>query len=113
MAELERSEEKEAVNTDETVRRAFDRGHRDERNGGMLYPLLLVAAIAIIVFSIIGIATMTGVMPNAVERDGAVRQSGGEAHKGKPQRIETPRQEPVPRPGNPRSAMMAPAHSVA
>lgn len=100
------------MNTDETVRRAFDSGHRDERHGGMLYPLLLVAAIAIIVFSIIGIATMTGVMPNAVDRDGAMRQSGGDAQRGKPQRIEAPRQEPVSRPGNPRSAMADPAHSV-
>lgn len=97
------------MNTNETMRRAFNGGHRDERHGGMLYPLLLVAAIAIIVFSIIGIATMTGVMPNAVERDGSVRQSGSGAQQGKPQRIEAPRRDPVPRPGNPRSAKIVTA----
>ena len=56
---------------------------RPARHGGILYPLLLVAAIAVIVFSIIGIATMTGVVPNASTHDGADRQSGAD-RKGKP-----------------------------
>lgn len=38
---------------------------------GILYPLMLIAAIALIVFSIIGIATMMGWMPTALSsRDG-------------------------------------------
>jgi len=32
---------------------------------GLLYPLMLIAAIAVIVFSILGIATIAGWMPNA------------------------------------------------
>jgi hypothetical protein len=77
---------------------------RRGRHGGLLYPLLLVAAIAVIVFSIIGIATMTGVVPNAATHEGAARQSGMEHNKGKPARIEAPRREPAPRLGNPRTA---------
>lgn len=33
---------------------------------GLLYPMMIIAAIAVIVFSIIGIASMTGLMPNAM-----------------------------------------------
>jgi hypothetical protein len=76
---------------------------RPARHGGILYPLLLVAAIAVIVFSIIGIATMTGVVPNASTHDGAARQ-GGVDHKGKPATIEVPRRAPAPGAGNPRTA---------
>lgn len=77
-----------------------------ERHGGVLYPLLLVAAIAIIVFSIIGIATMTGIMPNGVSRDAEMRQSGAEEQSNsKPARNEAPRRDRGPQPGNPRSAM--------
>jgi hypothetical protein len=35
---------------------------------GLLYPLMLLAAIALIVFSIAGIATMMGWMPGAADR---------------------------------------------
>ncbi|HET6491654.1 MAG TPA: hypothetical protein VFG44_01640 [Burkholderiales bacterium] len=76
---------------------------RPARHGGILYPLLLVAAIAVIVFSIIGIATMTGVVPNASTHDGAARQSGMDP-KGKPATIEVPRRAPAPGAGNPRTA---------
>ena len=52
---------------------------------GILYPLMLIAAIALIVFSIVGIATMMGWMPTALSvRDAperaaaaAPRQAGG------------------------------------
>ncbi|HSQ04282.1 MAG TPA: glycine zipper 2TM domain-containing protein, partial [Burkholderiales bacterium] len=36
------------------------------RRQGLLYPLMLIAAIAVIVFSILGIATMTGLLPSAL-----------------------------------------------
>lgn len=36
------------------------------KRNSMLYPMMLIAAIAVIVFSVIGIATMTGVMPKAL-----------------------------------------------
>ena len=97
------------MNAHQAVRQG-ERNPPSERNGGMLYPLLLVAAIAIIVFSIIGIATMTGILPNAVNRDGAVRPSAThEQTDGRPARIEAPSRERVPQPGNPRSAMVLPA----
>ena len=36
------------------------------RRGGLLYPMLVIAAIAVIVFSVTGIATMMGWLPNAL-----------------------------------------------
>lgn len=39
---------------------------RDWKKNGILYPIMLIAAIAVIVFSIVGIATMTGLMPSAL-----------------------------------------------
>lgn len=41
----------------------------DKRNG-MLYPMMVVAAVAVIVFSIVGIATMMGWMPSALSGKG-------------------------------------------
>ncbi|MBI4206930.1 MAG: hypothetical protein HY527_18060 [Betaproteobacteria bacterium] len=76
---------------------------RNGRHGGILYPLLLVAAIAVIVFSIIGIATMTGLVSSAVPRDGAEQKSEAD-HKAKPARTESPRREPASKAGNPRTA---------
>lgn len=37
-----------------------------EKRNGMLYPMMVIAAISVILFSIIGIATMTGFMPSAL-----------------------------------------------
>lgn len=60
---------------------------------GMLYPLMVIAAIAVTVFSLIGIATMTGLLSTAQSRsyplegvahDGATPREGesaGTAHK--------------------------------
>lgn len=76
---------------------------RHRRHGGLLYSLLLVAAVAVIIFSIIGIATMSGLLPNAAFRDGAAPKSERE-QKGKPAKIESPRREPTPKAGNPRTA---------
>ncbi len=36
-----------------------------ENKNGMLYPLMILAAISVIIFSVVGIATMTGQVPNA------------------------------------------------
>lgn len=66
---------------------------RGGRHGGLLYTLLLIAAVAVIAFSIIGIATTTGLVSNASLREGATTRSGTE-EKSKPTRIETPRSEP-------------------
>lgn len=75
---------------------------RSGRNGGILYPLLLVAAIAVIVFSIIGIATLTGLMPNAsstndssASSDPAVKK---EQSRNGPTRKDLPRNEPAAKP---------------
>lgn len=40
------------------------------RKSSILYPTMLIAAIAVIVFSVLGIATMTGYMPSALSRNG-------------------------------------------
>ena len=42
-------------------------GHR----GKILYALMILAAIAVIVLSLIGIATMTGHMPGALSKNGS------------------------------------------
>jgi hypothetical protein len=36
------------------------------RGPGLLYPLLVIAAVAVIVFSIVGMATISGWMPRAI-----------------------------------------------
>lgn len=91
------------MSADETLKRGntMERSGRKERHGGILYPLLLAAAVAVIVFSIIGIATMTGVMPNASREAG--RHSAVEQGT-KPRQIDEPRRDRSQH-GNPRSAM--------
>ena len=61
------------MSTIDTVREAYE----NRRHSGILYPVMLIAAIAIITFSIVGIATMTGVMPRAFST--ASEQPGPEA----------------------------------
>lgn len=46
-----------------------------EKRSGILYPLMLIAAVAVIIFSVVGIATMTGLIPTA--RSGSDPASGG------------------------------------
>jgi len=41
-----------------------------DRKGGILYPMLLIAAIAVIIFSVLGIAAVTGYMPSALSKNG-------------------------------------------
>jgi hypothetical protein len=51
-----------------TERAPFEHAHRDpdDPRTSLLYPLMLIAAIAVIVFSIVGIASLIGVMPRAL-----------------------------------------------
>ena|SRR5688572_6274739 len=44
----------------------MSREMRNTPGSGLLYPMMIIAAIAVIVFSIIGIASITGLMPNAM-----------------------------------------------
>lgn len=48
-----------------------------DRKGGILYPTLLIAAIAVIIFSVLGIAAMTGYLPSALSKNGP--DAGSEA----------------------------------
>ena len=87
---------------------ANERSQRNDRHGGILYPLLLAAAVAVIVFSIIGIATMTGVVPGATNRDANGRHGAADVNR-TPARIEAPQRTPELRHGNPRTASNGPA----
>lgn len=40
-----------------------------EKRAGILYPAMLIAAIAVIVFSVVGIATMLGWLPSAISKN--------------------------------------------
>lgn len=46
-----------------------------EKRNGILYPMMLIAAVAVIIFSVVGIATMTGLMPSA--RSGSDQAAAG------------------------------------
>jgi len=41
---------------------------KPRKGGGILYPVMLIAAIAVILFSVIGIATITGHLPKALSK---------------------------------------------
>lgn len=47
-----------------------------DRKNSLLYPMMIVAAVSVILFSVVGIATMTGHMPSASSqsRDAGVQQ---------------------------------------
>lgn len=47
------------------------RAHAPHKRPGILYPVMLIAAIAVIVFSIVGIATMMGWLPVALSGSAA------------------------------------------
>ena len=50
------------------------------RTSGLLYPMLVIAAIAVTVFSAVGIATMMGWMPSALSgREPAARPATADA----------------------------------
>ena len=44
----------------------MSRDMRSTNSAGLLYPMMIIAAIAVVVFSIIGIASMMGWMPRAM-----------------------------------------------
>lgn len=54
-----------------------------EKRSGILYPMMLIAAVAVIIFSVIGIATMTGLMPSV--RSGSAPAAAGSPAAGSKQ----------------------------
>ncbi len=88
----------------ETTNRTRDPETGDKRNG-ILYAVMLIAAIAVILFSIIGIATMAGLIPGPNFENG--RPASSDAAKSAPSPA-SPSANPVrPRPDT--SAAPAPA----
>jgi len=82
------------------------------RKGGLLYPMLVIAAISVIVFSATGIATMMGWLPNAFSgKDPAPVVTSPRGDVGEPQTaLSAPRttmQEAQPAPPAPRNAQGA------
>lgn len=55
------------------------------RRQGLLYPTMLIAAIAVIIFSVVGIAAMTGLLPSAVSGYHAVDEAPQPALRRHPQ----------------------------
>lgn len=41
--------------------------HQNLRFEGLLYPMMVIAAVAVIVFSLLGIASVSGILPSAFE----------------------------------------------
>ena len=54
-----------------------------ENRNGMLYPMMIIAAVSVVLFSVVGIATMTGHIPSVLSQksDGAA-ESQAQAEKG-------------------------------
>jgi outer membrane lipoprotein SlyB len=50
--------------------------HTVEKRTGVLYPVMLIAAITVIVFSMVGIATMMGWMPSALSKNDPAVKTG-------------------------------------
>jgi outer membrane lipoprotein SlyB len=67
---------------------------RDWKKNGILYPTMLIAAIAVIVFSVVGIATMTGLMPSALSTN---NPDAADSPKASPSRTESAAPEARPR----------------
>lgn len=65
------------------------------RRQGLLYPTMLIAAIAVIIFSVVGIAAMTGLLPSAMSGYRAAEESPPPAVKRQPQ--DSPRALDAPR----------------
>lgn len=59
------------------------------KHGGILYPVMLIAAIAVILFSVVGIATMTGHLPKALSK-GEEATGDSVARRSEPLRAEAP-----------------------
>ena len=73
-------------------------GSEEDQRSSLLYPLMLIAAIAVIVFSIVSIASLMGVMPRALSSGNAAADS-----RSAPARGETPQKPPAA--GEPRSGV--------
>lgn len=59
----------------ETTNHLHDTSPAENRDG-ILYPLMLIAAIAVIIFSVVGIATMIGMVPGSLsQHEQPVRES--------------------------------------
>lgn len=72
-----------------------------QKRPGILYPMMLIAAITLIVFSVAGIATMMGWMPGAQSRDEPrAKAAAGPSAKAAPD---------AARPSRPRAVASAPA----
>lgn len=86
------------------------------RRQGLLYPTMLIAAIAVIIFSMVGIAAMTGLLPSAMSGHRASDEAPATPLKRQPQ--DTPRALDAPRATQsvprdaPRAAGGAPAPCV-
>lgn len=90
------------------LQRAPRRDHDDPGNS-LLYPLMLIAAIAVIVFSIVGIASLMGVMPRALS-DNPGAASKGATRSAPAAGSEAPRNAPAA--GEPRSGVVKSIHPV-
>lgn len=64
------------------------------RRQGLLYPTMLIAAIAVIIFSVLGIAAMTGLLPNAMSGSRATDDMPAPVRR---QPLDTPRALDAPR----------------
>jgi len=58
-----------------------DTRHAVEQRTGILYPVMLIAAIAVIGFSFVGIATMMGWLPGAQSQGRPLERSGSPAQR--------------------------------
>ena len=60
---------------------AFENRNTGGKREGILYPLMLIAAIAVIVFSVVGIATMMGWMPSVASKGEPQPKSGSASNE--------------------------------
>ncbi len=86
----------------ETTNPVQNTGTGEKRNG-ILYPTMLIAAIAVIIFSAVGIATMTGLLPGAISSKNEQGVPEGAA-KGAPA-ASAPAATPVAKPAKARVAL--------
>ncbi len=73
-----------------------------EKRRGMLYPMLVIASVSVIIFSALGIATLTGVMPNALSQKHELSSSS-------PSTASDPQAYPPPPTGHTAAAATQPA----
>lgn len=59
-----------------------DRTHAPDKRAGILYPAMLIAAIGVIVFSVVGIASMMGWLPGVFSGGSAGNRGAGASSSG-------------------------------